>query len=94
MSLDFLNVTDSDIFSYITGEMNPPLPAMHILPKSKIEYHGIRYAAPLYKTSVRAGLLSTTGHSTNFVVAVLLPSNQQESYWILKGTALRMQITD
>ncbi|PNF42619.1 hypothetical protein B7P43_G01295 [Cryptotermes secundus] len=76
------------------GEMNPPLPAMHILLKSEIEYSGIRYEAPLYKTSIRAGAVSTTGHSTNFIVSVLLPSNQQQRYWILKGTALLTQITD
>jgi dynein heavy chain len=74
--------------------MNPPLPAMHILPKSEIEYSGIRYEAPLYKTSVHGGAVSTTGRSANFVVAVLLPSNQQQKYWILKGTALLTQITD
>jgi len=74
--------------------MNPALPAMHILPKSLIENSGIRYETPLYKTSVRAGVVSTTGHSTNFVVAVLLASSQPASYWILKGTALLMQINN
>lgn len=79
---------------YIIGEVNPPLPAMWLEPKTDMPANDPRYEAPLYKTSVRAGVLSTTGHSTNFVIAVLLPSKEKPSYWILKGTALLTQITD
>lgn len=83
----------NDLIIFI-GEINPPLPAMWLDPLTKMPANDPRYAAPLYKTSIRAGVLSTTGHSTNFVIAVLLPSLETQSYWILKGTALLTQITD
>lgn len=74
--------------------MNPPLPALILVPTEKLPPDDPRYVSPLYKTSVRAGILSTTGHSTNFVVAVLLPSKRHQSYWILKGAALLTQTNE
>uniref|UniRef100_A0A8C2B7Q0 Dynein, axonemal, heavy chain 6 n=1 Tax=Cyprinus carpio TaxID=7962 RepID=A0A8C2B7Q0_CYPCA len=74
--------------------MNPMLPVVHFEPQQNYVPEPTLYHAPLYKTSIRAGTLSTTGHSTNFVVTVMLPSNQPSDYWISKASALLCQLNE
>ncbi|KAG9395747.1 Dynein heavy chain and region D6 of dynein motor [Carpediemonas membranifera] len=72
-----------------------PLPVIQLLPTTDevaantSDVPGTNlYAAPLYKTADRYGVLSTTGRSTNFILPIMLPCAEDPDYWVLQGTAL------
>ena len=64
------------------------MPVVHFNPAANFERKKEDYECPLYKTAVRAGVLSTTGQSTNFVVAVDMPTDRDPDYWVAMGTAM------
>ena len=60
---------------------------MHLLPtEDRIDTSKI-YNCPLYKVVSRSGTLSTTGHSTNFVMYIELPTERKSDEWIGAGVA-------
>jgi dynein heavy chain len=90
---DSINQTLAEPFKrQLTSEM----PVIWLIPcqTSKIPHNELVYPCPLYKTSARRGVLSTTGRSTNFVLAINLPSKHDETHWVKRGLAMISQLDD
>ena len=55
------------------------------------------YSCPVYKTSQRAGVLSTTGQSTNYILSISIPidsSKYDNEHWTLRGAAIITMLDD
>ncbi|CAM9197261.1 unnamed protein product [Discosporangium mesarthrocarpum] len=63
-------------------------PMVHFLPETGHVANPSNYVCPTYKTSDRRGKLSTTGVSSNFVVAVEFPTNIPARQFVLHGAAM------
>eukprot|EP01018_Ginkgo_biloba_P018811 Gb_18328 [translate_table: standard] len=76
------------------GEMHSRMPIVHFVPVLNYKPPLDEYQCPLYKTHVRAGVLTTTGASSNFVlnVSLTIDPKTDPDFWVLQGVALLCQL--
>ncbi|KAG5498459.1 hypothetical protein JIQ42_03265 [Leishmania sp. Namibia] len=71
----------------LPGEPYAVLPPVHFLPESLHVKPADSHSVPLYRTTIRAGVISSLGASSNFVLSIEVPSADGSDYWLLKGSA-------
>uniref|UniRef100_A0A1B0CH70 Dynein heavy chain n=1 Tax=Lutzomyia longipalpis TaxID=7200 RepID=A0A1B0CH70_LUTLO len=72
-----------------------PMPRINLQPILRENLKlGTRYKCPTYRTMDRRGELSTAGHSSNFILPILLPTDRKSSHWIKRSVALVCQTND
>ncbi|BBN19721.1 hypothetical protein Mp_8g13060 [Marchantia polymorpha subsp. ruderalis] len=77
----------------LPGEIYSPLPVVHFTPIVNYKPPTNEYQCPLYKTHVRAGVLTTTGASSNYIlnVSLTIDPDTTPDFWVLQGIALLCQ---
>ncbi len=96
----FLQSASWDSHAGVLAEAKPrelfaSVPIVLLLPCKTVDIDKAahRYPCPVYKTPERAGTLSTTGHSTNFVMTMTLPmpANLQAKHYVKRSVAMFTQ---
>ena len=72
-----------------------PGPCIHLKPVllSDIKDYP-HYSCPVYRTAERRGVLATTGHSTNFLMMMKMPTDVDPDHWAMRGVAMLCSLKD
>nr|CCC95695.1 unnamed protein product [Trypanosoma congolense IL3000] len=71
----------------LPGEPYAALPVIHFLPEPFHQTEEGWQRVPLYRTVVRAGVISSLGASSNYVLSIEAPTDKGSDYWHLMGAA-------
>lgn len=72
--------------------LRSPAPVMLFRPAVGAKCEAPHYKCPLYRTTERRGVLATTGHSTNFVMDLQVPSSKPQDEWVRAGVAFVLSL--
>ena len=96
----FIEACKWDEDNHVLGESDPKVlfthfPTIWMFPTELDKIKPTKtYNCPLYKTTDRRGVLSTTGHSTNFVCDIRVPVDCDAAHWTRRGVAMFLALPE
>ena len=96
----FIEACKWDEDNHVLGESDPKVlfthfPTIWMFPTELEKIKPTKtYNCPLYKTTDRRGVLSTTGHSTNFVCDIRVPVDCDAAHWTRRGVAMFLALPE
>lgn len=82
------NRDEAVIDDQVPSELYNKMPLIWFKPQEDYVRDPEEYACPCYKTGKRAGVLSTTGQSTNFIIHVDIPTKVVPGIWVRRAAAM------
>ena len=70
------------------------MPVIWFIPKVDLKPDLEMYTAPVYKTGLRQGVLTTTGQSSNFIIGVECPTKTSPDLWVRRAAAMLCQLNE
>ena len=52
------------------------------------------YDCPVYRTAERKGVLATTGHNSNFLMFIRMPTDRPDHHWVYRGVCMLCSLSD
>jgi dynein heavy chain, axonemal len=89
------SMNDMMLCESLPKQLYCPAPAIWLKPKEMKDLTTYpHYSTPVYRTADRRGILATTGHSTNFLMFIRMPSEKPEEHWTMRGVCMLSSLPD
>ncbi|GAX74205.1 hypothetical protein CEUSTIGMA_g1654.t1 [Chlamydomonas eustigma] len=81
-------------------ESNPKVlsesaPVIWLQPKTLDKFSAYpAYECPVYRTAERRGVLATTGHNSNFLMFIRMPTDMPDYHWVNRGVCMLCSLSD
>ena len=89
------NAADKQLCESRPKVLSESAPVIWLQPKTLDQFSKYdAYDCPVYRTAERKGVLATTGHNSNFLMFIRMPTNMPDYHWVYRGVCMLCSLSD